>query len=108
MNSLRLVADLQFVERVAFFHDQAHLLHHLVELRSAAFDQALDMCLLEELEFFKGDNRISSSNFQIELVSVLAGMLVCFRGTKKNIQSVPVPSDLTHQTSRNATSLEVK
>lgn len=30
------------------------------------------MCLLEELEFFKGDDSVASSDFQIELVRLLA------------------------------------
>lgn len=66
------------------------------------------MCLLEELEFFKGDNSVASSDFQIELVGLLAVGLWCFRETEKNIQSVPVPSDSAHQTSQNATSLGAK
>lgn len=90
---LQLMADLQFVERVAFFHHRGHLLHHLVELRTATFDQALDMCLLEELEFFKGDDSVASGDFQIELVILLAVKLWCFCETEKNIQSVQVLSD---------------
>lgn len=102
------MADLQFVERVAFFHYRAHFLHYLVEFRTATLDQALDMCLLEELEFFKGDDSVASGDFQIELVILLAVKLWCFCETEKNIQSVPVPSDSTHQTSQNATSLGAK
>lgn len=99
------MANLQFVERVVLFYHRCHLLHHLVELRTATLDQALDMCLLEELEFFKGDDSVASCDFQIELVILLAVKLWCFRETEKNIRSVPAPSDSTHQTSQNATSL---
>lgn len=53
VSSLQQIADLQFVERVAFFHHRGHLLHHLVELGAATFGETLDMCFLEELEFFK-------------------------------------------------------
>jgi hypothetical protein len=38
----------------------------------------LDMSLLEELEFFKGDDSVASSDFQIELVTLLVVKLWCF------------------------------
>ena len=102
------MVDLQFVQRMAFFHHRGHLHDHLVKLRAAAFGKSLDMPLLEELELFKGDDSVASSDFQIELVTLLVVKLRCICETKKNIQSVPVPLDLTRQTSRNATSLGAK
>jgi hypothetical protein len=63
---------------MAFFHHRGHLLHHLVELRTAAFGQALDVSLLEELEFFKGDDSVASSDFQIELVTLLVVKIAVF------------------------------
>lgn len=108
VSPLHLMVDLQFVKRLAFFHHRCHLLHHLVELGATGFGQTLDMCLLEELEFFKGDDSVASSDFQIELMTLLVVQLRCSRETEMNIRSVLVPLDLTHQTSRNGTSLGAK
>lgn len=57
----------QIFHRVAIFNDSAHSLHHFFELRASSCRGSLRMCLLQEPEFLKCNDSVTTGNLEVEL-----------------------------------------
>lgn len=92
---------LQAFLRVSFLDTGAHSVHHILEIRAAVQSRSLGVRFLEEPKLLKGNNGVSTSNFQVELGHV------SFRGRNSVLEdsrSAPAPLDRRYPIFVNETS----
>lgn len=68
-------SNLQLLFRPRLLCSLGNFVHHLFELDAAVDREALDMRLLKEPQFIKGNDRIAFRDFEVKLAGLLDRMI---------------------------------